>query len=287
MPKVSVIIPVYNVEKYLEKCIESVINQTLKDIEIICVNDGSTDNSLDILTKYSKNEPRMTIITQVNSGLSEARNTGIRIATGEYIGLLDSDDYVDLDFYEKLYKSAIKYNADIACGDIIRFSSKKHKILLNLKDEAIVETVKEKFQITGVPAHNYVWNKIYKREALIKSEIEFIKGRTYEDMPYTVDVLEKLGKLVTVPNVYYNYRSNPNSIIKTPTDKNRDDSIKSKSYLAEKCREYNMPESKDLDLISKDEYFFLGIKVLKVYRYHATTVYSIFGILPILTKKSR
>lgn len=103
MAKISIIVPVYNTEKFLEKCLNSLINQTLKDIEIICINDGSTDKSLQILEKFANKDKRIQIINQTNSGLSVARNIGIKKAKGEYIGFVDSDDWVDLNFFEQLY----------------------------------------------------------------------------------------------------------------------------------------------------------------------------------------
>lgn len=127
-PKVSVIVPVYNVEKYLEKCLETLISQTLKDIEIICINDGSKDSSLNILKKYALNDERIKIIDKHNEGLSAARNDGLNAATGEYIGYVDSDDWVDLNFYEKLYNAAKKYNAEAACANIIRCGNKVKNI---------------------------------------------------------------------------------------------------------------------------------------------------------------
>ena len=118
--KISIIIPVYNAEKYLRKCLDSVINQTLKEIEIICINDGSTDLSLSILKKYATCDNRIKIINQENQGVAIARNNGLKYATGEYIGYVDSDDYVSSIFFELLYNNAKKYNADIACGEIRR-----------------------------------------------------------------------------------------------------------------------------------------------------------------------
>ena len=287
MVKVSVIIPVYNVENYLEKCLESVVNQTLKDIEIICVNDGSPDNSLEILNKYSKADSRITVITQINSGPSEARNAGMRIAKGEYIGFVDADDFLDLDFYENLYNSAVNNNADIACGGIMRLYPQKNKIFLGFEEENTFETVKEKYMVTGVPYYNYAWNKIYKREALINFKIEFPRGVLYEDMFFTADVLEKLGKLVTVPKVYYNHYLNNGSLVHAVSDRHREDAIEAKLYLAKKCKKYNLPETDYLNLISKDYYYFLGIKILKVCNYNTTKVYYLFGFIPILTKKTR
>jgi glycosyltransferase involved in cell wall biosynthesis len=104
MPKVSIVIPVYNVEKYLRQCLDSVVNQTLKDIEIICVNDGSTDNSLQILEEYANKDDRIKIINKDNGGLSSARNAGLEIATGVYIGFVDSDDYIEIETYNEAYK---------------------------------------------------------------------------------------------------------------------------------------------------------------------------------------
>jgi len=114
IPNVSIIVPIYNVEPYLHRCLDSLVNQTLKDIEIICINDCSPDNSLDILKEYAEKDERINIINfEKNQGVSVARNTGIEIAKGEYIGFVDSDDYVDLDFYEKLYKKARETDADM------------------------------------------------------------------------------------------------------------------------------------------------------------------------------
>ena len=103
MAKLSIIVPVYNVEKYLPKCLESLTNQTLKDIEIICVNDGSMDNSLAILKEFASKDSRIRIIDNQHQGVAKTRNTGIEQSTGEYIGFVDSDDYIDIDFFEKLY----------------------------------------------------------------------------------------------------------------------------------------------------------------------------------------
>lgn len=113
MVKVSVIVPVYNVENYLEYCLSGLLNQTLQDIEIICVNDGSTDNSINILQRYQQTDNRIKIITQSNSGQGTARNNAIDIANGEYIGFVDPDDYVSPQMFETLYNQAKAYNADL------------------------------------------------------------------------------------------------------------------------------------------------------------------------------
>ena len=117
-PKISIIIPVYNAETYLYRCLASVISQTLSDIEVICVNDGSTDNSLSILYEYQKKDKRFKVITQNNMGLSCARNNALKYAQGKYIGFVDADDTIEKDFYLLLYNNAERYKAEIACGMI-------------------------------------------------------------------------------------------------------------------------------------------------------------------------
>ena len=126
MPKYSIVIPVYNVEKYLHQCLNSVINQTYKNLEIICINDGSKDNSLIILNEYLQKDNRIVIVNQKNSGVSSARNKGIRLSTGDFISFIDSDDYLDLNVYEKCVQRIISDNSDI----IIFEKKKKKKVFL-------------------------------------------------------------------------------------------------------------------------------------------------------------
>ena len=114
MPKVSVVVPIYNVEKYLRECLDSIVGQTLKDIEIICVDDGSTDRSLSILREYEQKDPRIKVITKPNAGYGHSMNMGLDAATGEYMGIVDSDDYILPDMYETLYGFAVKDDLDIA-----------------------------------------------------------------------------------------------------------------------------------------------------------------------------
>ena len=185
MVKVSIIVPVFNVEQFLGKCLDSLVNQTLKDIEIICVNDGSTDNSLEILNNYAKQDLRIKIINKKNSGLSTARNTGMKIAQGKYIGFVDSDDWVDLDFYEKLYNSAIKNNADIAVSEIYEVHWNRKFYKQKFEKEKCIENIEEKFYTLNIPEYSYVWNKIYKRTKIEKYNFQFIPNLYYEDRVFT------------------------------------------------------------------------------------------------------
>ncbi len=213
MAKVSVIVPVYNVEKYLKRCLDSLINQTLSDIDIICINDGSKDSSLQILEQYAQKDSRIVIYNQENSGLSVARNTGLEHASGEYIGFVDSDDWVDLDFYEKLYNSAKNNNADIAVADFIREHSNKKPKRLKLKEEKIYTTPEDKFMICKVHREGCVWNKIYRTEFIKSINLKFVPKMYYEDRDFTIRSLYFSKKLVTTPNTYYRYFVNPKSIV--------------------------------------------------------------------------
>lgn len=218
MIKVSVIVPVYNVEQYLERCLKSLIEQTLKEIEIICVNDGSKDNSLSILKDYAKKDSRIKIINKENEGISAARNSGIDIAKGEYISFIDSDDWVDLDFLEKLYKSAIKVNADIAAAGIIRTGQKTRKIFLEFKKEIITDDTNRKFEICDIPDKCYTCNKIYRTSKLKNYGIRFKDKALYEDIIFSPEAIHKLGRLIVVPDTYYFYYKRTGSITKTKSN---------------------------------------------------------------------
>lgn len=213
--KISVIIPVYNTGKYLVKCLESVINQTLKDIEIICIDDGSTDNSLEILKEFAKKDSRMKFLTQKNQGQSVARNAGIKTAQGEYIGFIDSDDWADEKMFEKLYNNAKTYDSDIAMCSITVYDEKTGKFDVNdpymtlnvLFDESFEnrafnynEVLGFLFRICVVP-----WNKIYKREFLIKNNILFPEGLFFEDNVFCTEVLLKAKNISIIkkPLIFY------------------------------------------------------------------------------------
>lgn len=229
MIKLSIIVPVYNVAEYLERCLNSLINQTLNEIEIICVNDGSTDNSLCILEKFAGLDKRIKIINQKNKGLSGARNTGIKLVQGEYFGFLDSDDWVDLDYFEKLYKRAKNCDADISLGDFIRKGKFKHKIRLKLNKEEEFVGDNEKFYGSQFYHFPCVWNKIYKTSKF--NDLRFIEGIYFEDGPYTIQALHRANKVVTCCNTYLYYFVNPNSIVKTLNKRKEQDMYNSSKFI--------------------------------------------------------
>lgn len=205
MKKVSVIVPFYNVEKYIDKCLNSLVNQTLEDIEIIIVNDGSKDNSETIAKEYaSKYKNKIIYLKKENGGLSDARNYAIPYATGEYIAFLDSDDYVEVNMYEQMYEKAKKENADIVECDFLweypnekieskgRIYKDKHDILLNARVVA--------------------WNKLIKKELIEKTKIKFPYGLRYEDVEFFYKLIPYINKLDIVDKAFVHYVQRDNSI---------------------------------------------------------------------------
>lgn len=284
MPKVSVIIPVYNVEKYLKRCLDSVLNQTLRDIEIICINDGSTDNSVQILEEYGA---KIKVIDTKNKGVSVARNAGLEVANGDFIAFLDSDDYVDADFYEKLYKNATEYNADIACSSILRENEKSKTYIIKYSETVTAKDIQERFNLADCPKNNFVWNKIYKKSFLDENKILFVPGMIYEDMCFTPDVLAASKCLITVSGTNYHYWKHNGSLIKCNSEKSREDKLKAHKYLMRICKKYNLKVSpKDL-LILRREFFIFGIKILQIKKYRVTQKFYLFGFIKILEIKDR
>lgn len=286
MSRISIIIPVYNVERLLARCLDSLINQTLREIEIICVDDGSNDNSLNILKEYAQKDSRIIVVSQENQGPSIARNRGMKIATGEYIGFVDGDDWVDLDFFEKLYETAKKYEADIACASVLRkFKSgrKRQKVLIE-KEEVIISPSK-KFKVTGTPHFSYVWNKIYRRTALQRRKIEFKTGVFFEDIDFTIRALYYLQRLVTVPGVSYYYWVNTQSITRTMSDKMQYDSIVARRNSVKFMQKHGLPYDEKWGRQSRVVYRLFGIPVLIVANWKTIRKYYLFGIIPFFEKR--
>ncbi len=245
LPKFSIIIPVYNVEKYLSDCLDSVLNQTYQDYyEVICINDGSTDQSLAILEEYEKKADNLTIISQENKGPSEARNTGIRQAKGDYIWFIDSDDWIERNSLEVLSKY-------INGEDFICFNGRKyfdHKRILEDADSGVEE------ELTGWDYHNKyslvnskihflcVMSRIFQRDFILKNNLFFEPGLYHEDNLFMPLVCYYADKVKVIPDTLYIYRVREGSISQTPSKKHVFDMI----IIANKLSEFFIPKN-DLD----------------------------------------
>ena len=210
---VTVVVPVYNVEKYLKRCVDSLINQTYKNLEIILVDDGSTDNSGKLCNDYAKDDSRIKVVHKKNGGLSDARNAGIDIASGKYISFVDSDDWLTIDAIEILYNNIKKYNAEISSASMIEIFSDKNNIIIEPKYECtIFDTIsglENMMYLHGIT--NSACAKLYKTELF--DDIRFPKGKLYEDLGTTYKVYAKSSKSVLINRVIYYYFQNINSIM--------------------------------------------------------------------------
>lgn len=209
---ISVIVPVYNVEKYLEKCIQSILNQEYTELEIILVDDGSKDNSGKICDDYAKKDNRIKVIHKENGGLSDARNAGLKIALGEYIGFVDSDDYIDTDMYLTLYQLIENNNADISIVSFREFMNGK---MIDVKESKSLEIMSKiegiKELLLDNKIQSYAWNKLFKKELF--KDIEFPTGKNFEDIATTLLLFEKTEKIVRMEEPKYNYLRRSDSII--------------------------------------------------------------------------
>lgn len=210
---ISVIIPVYNVEQYLVRCLDSVINQTYKKLEIILIDDGSIDKSSLICDSYAKKDERIVVIHKENGGLSDARNRGMDVAKGSYIAFIDSDDFVSPDYIEYLYNILKNNNADVSCCDFQCFvkdvESSTRKI--DLKTYSGIEAIEQLcYQKT---INTSAWGKLYKTELF--NSVRFPKGRLYEDLGTTYKVFYKSNKIINSSDKKYYYFLRGDSIMRS------------------------------------------------------------------------
>lgn len=214
MTTISIIVPVYNDPINIKRCVNSLIHQTYSDIEIILVDDGSTDKTNSVLQECAKKDSRIKIITQENQKQGAARNNALKIAQGNYITYIDSDDWLDLDFCEKLLNAIKDTDADFALSEAVRIKKNgKSKPYFKFKKNEIISGFENIIKTNKMPTYWQVWGKLYKRELL--DGILFEEGVFYEDPEYLIKVLHKAKKIVTVQNVKYYYYSNPHSTIKS------------------------------------------------------------------------
>lgn len=288
-PKVSIIVPAYNTEKYISKCLESLVNQTLKEIEIILIDDGSKDNTLNIAKSFMEKDSRIKIISQTNQKQGAARNQGMRVAKGEYIGFVDSDDWVDLNYFEKLYLAAKKYDSDIALATNVRIGNGKTKKRLNITKEEFVTSFQDKIDISHQAKNPCPTNKIYRREMLSINNITWPEGVYCEDKLFTIQALYYSNGIVTVPDIYYYYYRNPTSTVNSKkmrhTNRLLIDKNNARKAVVEFLREKNCKiKERGFSYISKKIKVFNKALILVKTSIASVTIY-LFASIPIFKYK--
>ena len=259
--KLSVIVPCYKVEKYLPRCLDSLVNQTLQDIEIICINDGSPDNCLNILKDYkAKYGDKIVIIDKKNEGVWRGRKDGVKIAKGEYIGFVDSDDYVALEFAEKLYNKAKKNNADISVCGFDRIDLETEKLYsreMCKPEDKVIEIAKNPgamLELNGAP-----WNKIYKSE-LVKNMHDMVNvPKVLDDMMFLQLIYINAKKVVFVPDSLVYYMVRKDSIINTVK---KDAILPTYESMKELRSVYKTEKPELLDYIDAVAFLHLGISLM-------------------------
>lgn len=264
MELISIIVPIYKVEAYLKKCVESILNQTYKNLEIILVDDGSPDGCGKICDEYAQKDNRIKVIHKENGGLSSARNAGLEIATGEYISFIDSDDYVAENFIEKLYNLAVENNADISECNFLKF---ENDVVLKNENESVelytsYDMLKRMYN-THATRTIVVWNKLYKKK--IYDNLRFPVGKINEDEFITYKAFYNSNNLIATTNLsLYYYRYSPQSIMGRKFNAKRLDLL---DALEERKQFYKEKNEKELfemtvEVLQKylKEFYFLSLE---------------------------
>ena len=263
-PKISIIIPIYNVEKYLRECLDSCINQTLKDIEIVCIDDASPDNSIKIIEEYQAKDSRIKIFRhEINKNLGAARNTGLQAATGEYVWFVDSDDYIDTKACQILYDAIKEFDVDVLCFSALKFFDTN-----NGREFIYDEYCHQGVQINKIYYPKTNWKEICffnlnvsacmyltKKNAIKK--LNFREGVWHEDTDFTPILLTSVDSFCYIPYTAYFYRKNPTSIMQTPmSQKKSEDLIKILESLGKFI----------IDNKIKKEHFLYHYFIIEIYR---------------------
>lgn len=215
-PLISVIVPIYNTEKYLRQCVESILRQSYNNIEIILVDDGSTDSSSQICDDYASQDSRVKVIHQLNGGLGKAYNTGFAAATGEYIGIVESDDFIEPDMYEKLLIPAQNYDVDIVKCDFYNYNSFKNSpdttrnIMKYVAPENKSFTISENPRLLSI--HSSIWAALYKASFIKQIKFSETKSASYQDFPFMMEAFMRANKIAVLHDHLLHYRQEPGNM---------------------------------------------------------------------------
>ena len=247
--KISIIVPIYNVENYLDKCIKSIINQSFKNLEIILVDDGSPDNCPAICDEWAKKDNRIKVIHKENGGLSDARNAGLAVATGEYIAFVDSDDYIEADIYKKLLSVALNNKCDIvSCKLRMVYENDKNFVTKDDSEDIIIYSTEDAMSaLIDDKIRQVVWNKLYKAD-IIKN-IPFDVGKHHEDEFWSYKAIGNATKIATIDYTGYNYLQRSGSIMGNGYSLKRLDAVEAKC-LRQEYLDNNVPVLSQQGLIN-------------------------------------
>lgn len=285
-PKVSIIVPIFNAQSYLERCINSLCAQTLHEIEIICVDDGSTDLTPEILRHYAAQDARVRIISQENKRQGGARNSGMDIARGSYLYFVDADDYIDPSSCEMLYKAAVQYNADVACGSIRKERKQGNRWAIHFEEIQLHEGMEARFKAVNCPPDFYVLHKLINRKKLCQLGIRFAEGVQYEDVMFLAHLLHGVERLITVPGPAYHYIAHKGSTVKGKQTK-----IKQQQHyealrdFVRFAEEIDLPLSAKHRTVTKRTFQWLGVTVFKIKERNGREYGRLFDLIPIFTRK--
>jgi len=264
-PLLSIVLPVYNTAKYLEQCIDSILSQTFKDFELLAIDDCSTDNSLQILRQYEQKDSRVQIFRAINrGGQAKARNSVIEQARGEYIGFVDSDDYLEASMYERMLAEAIENEAEIVvCGHYSTDENGNRKPCQAIRERRVltgIEATKEVLRDEKI--FSFPWDKIYRAE--LWEGVRFPVGVVYEDTATTFRVFEKANKVVQLPDCLYNYRQTPTSTLR---DRSHEQKLKRaydnfKAFFSRYDHVRNDARYADVKTVCADKAFLYGTDAL-------------------------
>lgn len=282
LPLISVIIPVYNAASYLAQCLENILYQTYKNIEIIVVDDGSVDNSAQIAKNYNIN-----LVKQTNRGVSVARNVGLKVAIGEYVHFLDADDLLNLDFYERMLAAALSCDADISfCGII---NEREPILSRTIEHKFIVLNKEDKFALTNVGHDGYCFNYLIKRSFLVENKLNFDENvSTAEDLIFSMQAVFFANKIITVPGAVYYYKMRNQSALARLTKRGKKEQeeawrpVKIFKENFEKQHQINTNQSP----LKWTRYRFLGIHFIKKKTQVSGLVkWYLFGVCVLQTKE--
>lgn len=267
MAKISVLVPIFNVEIYLKECLDSLVNQILDDIEIICINDGSTDNSLQIIKEYAQKDERIKIIDKLNSGYGHSMNKGLALASGEYIGIVEPDDFVKTNMFSDLYKLAKKNDADVVKSEYYAYTTQNNQArktgrFARFRTNKIINVFNTPALVRMQPS---IWTAIYKREFLNANDIRFLEtpGASFQDTSFAFKTFAKAEKVILTNNAYYYYRQD-----------NAFSSVKSKSKVFLVCSEFD----EITDFLNKNSDIKKAVNTQKLIKQYAVYMWNLSRI---------